>query len=115
MSFPFNAPLRIRKAPAAPHRAARARGTPLGPHDSPAQQTQTSGDDALNRLVKLAPSEIMTVYLAGKAAFVNSLPMLGLVVLIVCFVWRWLTTREEGKPLQWLAILSSSISFGLWV
>jgi hypothetical protein len=73
------------------------------------------GDDGLSRLVKLAPSEVMTVYLAGKAAFPKDIPMLGLVMLIVCFLWRWWTTLDKDKPAQWLPVISATVSFALWV
>lgn len=111
MNAPFN--LRIRKSSAI--MAATSQAAKEGEPAPAAPAGGGKGDDGLSRLVKLAPSEVMTVYLAGKAAFADSIPMLGLVMLIVCFLWRWWTTQEQGKPTQWMPIISATVSFALWV
>lgn len=117
----FNSSLRIRKSLSAiaPSRDVRraADGTPIPTPAADAEPPKpaSNGDNGLSRLAKLAPSEVMTVYLAGKSVFVAQLPIFAGVMLALCFLWRWSTTHEEGKPTQWLAIASASVSFGLWV
>lgn len=118
----FNSSLRIRKAPqpvAAPRGPQRAGGgaEDAEPGTTTTEKPASNGDNALSKLAKLAPAEIMTVYLAGKsvAVFEKHLGYFALAMLLVCFLWRWAVTNEEGKPTQWMAILSATISFGLWV
>lgn len=116
----FNSALRIRKSPDSGSSAKVARRGPDGtppPAAPPEAKPASNGDNGLSRLAKLAPSEVMTVYLAGKSAFSapGQLPIFAGVMLVLCFLWRWSTTHEDGKPTQWLAIASASISFGLWV
>ena len=117
----FNSSLRIRKAPqtVAPMQGVLkdAAGIPLPTTANTPEPPKpaSNGDNGLSRLAKLAPSEVMTVYLAGNAIFAAQLPIFAGAMLALCFLWRWSTTHETGKPTQWMAITSATISFGLWV
>lgn len=102
MKLPFQGSLRLQSAASATRALA-------------ADRIGGKGDDALARLAKLAPAEIMTVYLAGKAAWPNNTAEIGLVLVVICLVWRWWTTSQPGKPVQWMAILAATVSFALWV
>ncbi len=92
-------PLRIRLAP-----RASAVGKPAGPLDP-----------WLGRLVKLVPTEIVAVYLAGRplaqARLAGEWPLVCLALLVVVRAWG---TSDRRGP-QWLSVGIAAVSFVLWV
>ena len=91
----------------------------------------TKSDLYLDRLVKLIPSEIIAIYLAGVAYFDSvdqeNREIFALVCLFVLiFVRIWATSEKEiidsigqffniFKSAQYIAILLSCVSFVIWV
>ena len=102
----MRAPLRIRRwAGAARPREAQA----------PAPDGLDPLRGWLERLVKLIPSEIVVVYLAGRGhagAIPDLWPVICLALLVVVRVWG---TREPPKGPQWIAVSISAVSFVVWV
>src|SRR5687768_11569320 len=90
------------------------------------------GDDPikgyLERLIKLVPSEVVGLYLAGNGAiqtrFPNSTPdpteapywigwtLFCLVAVILIRMWA---TQAPGKKSQWVSVVISLVSFVIWV
>lgn len=69
----------------------------------------------MERLVKLVPSEILAVYLAGRphaGAFPGIWPLVCLGLLVVVRVWG---TREPPRGPQWIAVAISAVSFVIFV
>jgi len=98
----MNGPLRIRAGSAAP----LAGGPPVdrGPIDG-----------WMERLVKLVPSEIVAVYLAGRGyahQIEGAWPVICLAMLVIIRAWG---TRDRGRGPQWPAVAISSASFVIWV
>jgi hypothetical protein len=97
----MSGPLRIR-APRAPEAAAAA-GT-AGPIDG-----------WMDRLMKLVPSEIVAVYLAGRG-YAHRIegwwPVICLVMLVIVRAWG---TKDAGRGPQWPAVAISGASFVIWV
>ena len=74
-----------------------------------------AGDPWVARLVKLVPSEIVAVYLAGRghAGSMASLwPIVCLALLVIVRAWG---TRGPRRKPQWPAVAISGASFMLWV
>ena len=102
----MRAPLRIRK-PAAEAALEDARDAPAEP------PREFAG--WLERVVKLVPSEIVAVYLAGRgyaAAIPGIWPLICLAMLLVVRIWG---TNERGRGPQWIAIGISAVSFVIFV
>ena len=99
------APFRIRQRP--PSQAAPARQEPPPP---------SSAKDWMERVLKLIPSEVVAVYLAGKGNLPGtwqggwSYVCLALVLLV-----RGWGTYEPDKGVQWIAVIVSAVSFVIWV
>jgi hypothetical protein len=83
----------------------------------------------LERLVKMIPSEVVGLYLAGRGAIQGAYPTTSppttaeapywIAWTIFCLgaviaVRAW-ATRIPGKPPQWPAVVISTVSFGIWV
>lgn len=83
----------------------------LGDTGGPADE----GDPWLTRLVKLVPSEVIAVYLAGAELAKTWLGIWAFICLLLVFVARTLGTREQGEPVQWIAVLVSAVSFVIWI
>jgi hypothetical protein len=74
-----------------------------------------NGDPWLTRLVKLVPSEVLAVYLAGKELAKSWLGIWAFICLILVIVARAFTTKGDAKPVQWASVAVSSASFVIWV
>lgn len=122
--FSLGGPLRVHAPQAATHAA------PQAAEEKP--QPPAKGDDYLVRLAKLAPPEVISVYLAVKGFFVlpkagtdgyeaklaehaHDMLLLGIIATLAAAFWRWSTTHEAGKPPQITSIVFATISFVLWV
>jgi hypothetical protein len=72
--------------------------------------------DWMDRVMRLIPSEVLAVYLAGKGNMPeNWLGGWSFVCLaLVLFVRAW-GTHEPGKSVQWIAVIVSAVSFVVWV
>jgi hypothetical protein len=69
----------------------------------------------MDRLIKLVPSEIVAVYLAGKAYAIAWAGVWSIICLILVLVVRiWGTRSGSGQP-QWPAVAVAAISFVIWV
>jgi hypothetical protein len=85
---------------------------------APAPAEPAQGDPYLTRLVKLIPSEVITLYLAFKTTAAGTVLevsgwaaiCLGLVILA-----RAVGTYEKGKGIQIMAVIVSTVSFILWI
>lgn len=73
--------------------------------------TRNTAGDVLSRIVKLAPSEVVGLYLLGKgytpAEFLGYWSVVCLLLVLVFRIWA---TKS-----QWPAILVSFIAFAMWV
>ena len=109
MISPFRSALRIRSGTPAP---GQQDGLEAVPADKPA-----AGDNGLSKLTKLAPAEVLSVFAMGKTVplFQHNPFWYGWAMVVVCFVWRLMTTHQEGKPMQWSAVVSSTVTFALWL
>lgn len=97
----MNAPFRIRA---------------LANEPVPASGNATA-DPYLARLVKLIPAEVIALYLSFKSAMDTPERMAGwgLICLLLVVLVRTFGTKQEGKPIQWLAVLVAIVSFILWI
>ncbi len=71
----------------------------------------------LDRVVKLIPTEVTAVYLAGRGYAKAEIPTIWPVIcLVLVFVIRYFGTQPQGggKP-QLGAVLISGVSFVIWV
>ena len=95
------APFRIRKPPLAGVVPTK------GPEDP--------GDTYMERLVKLVPSEVIGVFLAGRGYAETWIGIWSVICLVLVFISRVWGTREQGKPIQWSGVVVSLISFAIWI
>jgi len=99
----MSAPLRIRKPRPVDGEGARREPPP------------TEFQGWLERVVKLVPSEVIAVYLAGRgyaAAIPGIWPLVCLALLLIVRIWG---THERGRGPQWIAIGVSAVSFLIFV
>jgi hypothetical protein len=70
----------------------------------------------MERLIKLIPAEVLSLYLAGKVFLKSSrgIVIWALVCLVLVIIARIWGTKDQGKPVQWLAVVVSAISFVIW-
>jgi hypothetical protein len=70
----------------------------------------------IERLLKLIPTEVVSIYPVGRALLSNRQDGLWAVIcLVVCIVFRCRLTRgSDGQP-QWDAVGISAVSFIIWV
>ncbi len=73
------------------------------------------GDMYMERLVKLVPSEVIGIFLAGKGYAELWLGIWSVICLALVLVSRIWGTRETGKPIQWIGVLVSFVSFAIWI
>lgn len=74
-----------------------------------------SGDVYMERLVKLVPSEVIGIFLAGKGyaeTWVGTWTAVCMVLVLISRIWG---THEKGKPIQWVGVVVSFISFAIWI
>ncbi len=69
----------------------------------------------MDRLIRLIPSEIVAVYLAGKGYATSWLGIWAIVCLGLVLIIRIWGTKEPGKKVQWVAVVVSAISFVIWI
>jgi hypothetical protein len=104
-------------------------GTPSGPRRNPGRPTSANiplsgGDDMsgaleayLERLLKLIPAEVVSIYPVGRSLIDNDgqQGLWALICLAICVLFRARMTRgPDGRP-QWVAISIAAISFMIWV
>ncbi len=80
-----------------------------------ATAVQQAPDEYLARLVKLIPSEVVALYLAGKQLATTWLGVWAVVCFVLVLVARTIGTKEAGKPVQVIAVVASAVSFVVWV
>ena len=70
----------------------------------------------MDRLIRLIPSEVVAVYLAGKG-YAEHWPsgIWPVICLILVFVIRIWGTRDPSAGVQWVAVGVSAVSFVIWV
>jgi hypothetical protein len=74
-----------------------------------------SGDVYMERLVKLVPSEVIGIFLAGKGyadAWIGTWAAICMVLVLISRIWG---TYEKGKPIQWIGVAVSFVSFAIWI
>ena len=76
---------------------------------------QGLGDPYMERLVKLVPTEVIGIFLAGKGYAEAWLGIWSVICLVLVLVSRIWGTREPGKAIQWIGVLVSFISFAIWL
>jgi hypothetical protein len=104
--IPSSGPFRI-SAPSASRKAAAA------PQQGP--QPPNGGDEYLQRLVKLVPSEVLALYISFKEVASTWLGIWAAICLVLVLFVRTVGTRQAGKPIQAIAVVVAMISFILWV
>lgn len=108
-TFFLDGPLRIHVPIAQVGGGIRAEDTPL------AEPATTKGDDYLKRLVLLIPSEVIALYLTFKEVVSSWLGVWSFICLLLVLFVRTVGTWQEGRPVQWVAVLAASVSFILWI
>jgi hypothetical protein len=96
-----------------PHNAAGAKRIPSDYADS----VSAAVEAYLERLLKLIPSEVVSIYPIGRALLSGDMPqsLWAVACLVICFVFRSRLTRDaDGRP-QWDAVSISCVSFIIWV
>jgi multidrug transporter EmrE-like cation transporter len=70
----------------------------------------------IERLLKLIPTEVVSIYPVGRALLGNKQDGIwAIICLVVCIVFRCRLTRgSDGEP-QWDAVGISAVSFIIWV
>lgn len=95
--------------------------TPFRIHKHPAGDVVATaaatdpGDVYMERLVKLVPSEVIGIFLAGKGYAESWLGIWSVICLVLVLVSRIWGTREAGKPIQWIGVVVSFVSFAIWI
>jgi len=78
-------------------------------------RTQDPGDIYMERLVKLVPSEVIGIFLAGKGYTNKWEGIWSAICLALVLVSRIWGTREKSKPIQWKGVGVSFVSFAIWI
>ena len=65
--------------------------------------------------MKLVPAEVLALYVALKVVAAGFPGIWALVCLLLVLLVRTIGTKQAGKPIQWIAVVVSSVSFILWV
>ena len=73
------------------------------------------GDMYMERLVKLVPSEVIGVFLAGKGYAESWIGIWAVICLALVLVSRIWGTYQKGKPIQWVGVVVSFVSFAIWI
>jgi hypothetical protein len=73
------------------------------------------GDMYMERLVKLVPTEVIGVFLAGKGyaeSWIGTWAAICMVLVLISRIWG---TYQKGKPIQWVGVAVSFVSFAIWI
>jgi hypothetical protein len=100
---------------AAPFKVYKKEIEPLGPKRTTSQVQGEKFKNWMERLVKLIPAEVLSLYLAGKGIAESWLGYWAAVCLVIVFVFRAWGTKEEGKKVQWAAVIIATVSFVIWI
>jgi len=73
------------------------------------------GDMYMERLVKLVPSEVIGVFLAGKGYAESWIGIWAVICLALVLISRIWGTYQKGKPIQWIGVAVSFVSFAIWI
>jgi hypothetical protein len=96
-----------------PHHGAGVERTP-----SDYAESVTAAIEAyLERLLKLIPAEVVSIYPIGRALLSGETPqgLWAVACLVICFVFRSRLTRGADGRSQWDAVGISCVSFIIWV
>jgi hypothetical protein len=91
--------------------------TPARPTAKGADQTSDTLDAYLERLLKLIPTEVVSIYPVGRSLIGDDAQqgLWAVVCLGVCVLFRSRMTRgPNGRP-QWTAVGIAAVSFVIWV
>jgi hypothetical protein len=69
----------------------------------------------MERLMRLIPSEVVAVFLAGKgyaASWPGTWSVVCLILVLIVRIWG---TNDPHKGVQWIAVGASAFSFVIWV
>jgi hypothetical protein len=100
----MRAPFRIRKPLVEEVRPTAAR-----------RRSPDSVEHWLERVVKLVPSEVVAVYLAGRGYAATWPGIWSTICLALVLIVRIWGTREGRAGVQWTAVAVSAVSFVIWV
>ena len=81
----------------------------------PAAKVPEPGDMYMERLVKLVPTEVIGVFLAGRGyaeSWIGTWAAICMVLVLISRIWG---TYEKGKPIQWIGVAVSFVSFAIWI
>ena len=92
-----------------------ALGAPFRIIKGPATPLPSSPDQYLARLVKLVPSEVVALYLAFKEVAATWLGIWATICLVLVVFVRAFGTNQQGKGIQWGAVVVAAVSYILWV
>jgi hypothetical protein len=73
------------------------------------------GDVYMERLVKLVPTEVIGVFLAGKGyaeSWIGTWAVICLALVLISRIWG---TYQKGEPIQWVGVAVSFVSFAIWI
>ena len=73
------------------------------------------GDMYMERLVKLVPTEVIGVFLAGRGYAESWIGIWAVICLALVLVSRIWGTYQQGKPIQWIGVAVSFVSFAIWI
>jgi len=78
-------------------------------------ENTNSPEDILSRIIKLAPAEVVGIYLLGKSSIPTTEPPTALGIWSVICLALVLVFRIWGTKSQWPAVIISFLSFVIWV
>jgi hypothetical protein len=110
------APFRIRRIEKLPTREVGVAPGALA-EPVPTPSTRESIQNYTDKLIKLIPAEVLSLYLAGKGFLTTSqgIGIWALICLVLVIVVRMWGTKDTGTPVQWAAVVIAAISFVIWV
>ena len=73
------------------------------------------GDEYVQRLIKLIPSEVLALYLTFHEIATSWLGIWALICLALVILVRTVGTHKAGKPIQFISVAVAAISFVIWV
>lgn len=80
-----------------------------------AEKKKQPPDPYFTRLVKLVPSEVVSLYLAFKEVASTWLGNWAAICFFLVLLVRTIGTKKQGKPIQWAAVGISLVSYVLWI
>jgi hypothetical protein len=81
----------------------------------PTKGREGTGDAYMERLIKLVPSEVIGVFLAGRGYAETWIGIWSVICMVLVLISRVWGTRAQGESVQWTGVVVSIISFAIWI